>query len=278
MPAAAIVPPATKTPNRSIEARRSARAAKVERERLIVDCLNRGVAVAEIATRIGVTEKRTRALMREILAGRAPAEPEEFAAVQVARLNEALAAAYAAMSPDNLRAVALVVRIVGELDRYHGFDPAGRRASRNGREIDAMAEPQRPASGAESPSQTIEKAQNAPGNGTPGDGPQSPEAAEKVVSARSAPAEGAGRLAASAIVFSESAPQRLDKARSAPGSGAPAAPLLQSFLAASAKEPPTVLPASPAGLLHATAAPQTLDPRAFRRAHVRTLLNGVSAC
>jgi hypothetical protein len=67
-----------------------------------------------------------------------PAAPEELAAVQVARLHEALAAAYAAMSPDNPSAVALVVRIIRDLDRYHGFFPSRRLASRNKRKIDAM--------------------------------------------------------------------------------------------------------------------------------------------
>ena len=55
---------AAKPRNRSIEARRAARRAKFERERLIVDSLNRGVSVAEIAARIGVTEKRMRALVQ----------------------------------------------------------------------------------------------------------------------------------------------------------------------------------------------------------------------
>jgi hypothetical protein len=114
--------------DRSIAARRAARVAKYERERLIVDHLNRGVSVAEIAERFGVTEKRMRALVKEILARRMPEAPEEFAAVQISRLNEALMVAYSAMSPGNLKAVALVVRIVRELDRYHGFVPASRRA------------------------------------------------------------------------------------------------------------------------------------------------------
>ena len=47
--------------DRSIAARRAARRRKFERERLIVDCLNRGVSVAEIAQRVGVAEKRMRA-------------------------------------------------------------------------------------------------------------------------------------------------------------------------------------------------------------------------
>ncbi len=125
--------------NRSIEARRAARLATFERERLIVDSLNRGVSVAEIAARIGVTEKRMRALVTEILARRGPAAPEDFVALQVSRLNEALLAAYGAMSAENLRAVGLVVKIVRELDRYHGFAGAGRRARRDPRPVEAEA-------------------------------------------------------------------------------------------------------------------------------------------
>ena len=115
---------------RSIEARRVARQKKFERERVIVDSLNRGLPVAEIAERIGVTQKRMRALVRDILAHRMPEAPEDYAALQISRLNEALAVAYSAMSPQNLKAVALVVRIVRELDRYHGFVPAARPCRR----------------------------------------------------------------------------------------------------------------------------------------------------
>ena len=105
---------------------RVARLTKFKREQLIVDYLNRGVSVAEIAARIGVGEKRMRAVIRDIIARRQPHPPEEFVAIQVSRLNEALLVAYSAMSPENLRAVALVVRIVHDLDRYHGVASAGR--------------------------------------------------------------------------------------------------------------------------------------------------------
>ena len=54
---------------------RAARLAKFRREQLIVGYLNRGVSVAEIAARIGVGEKRTRAVIREILARRMPHPP-----------------------------------------------------------------------------------------------------------------------------------------------------------------------------------------------------------
>ena len=101
-------------------AARSQRLARFKREQLIVEYLNRGVSVAEIAARVGVGEKRMRAIIREILARRMPHPPEEFVAIQLSRLNEALLVAYSAMSPTNLKAVDQVVKIVRELDRYGG--------------------------------------------------------------------------------------------------------------------------------------------------------------
>ncbi len=72
--------------------------------------------------REGVTRRRMRAIVQEILSRPRPDEtPSEFATLQVVRLNEALRASYSAMSGGNLRAVDRVVRIVRELDRYHGF-------------------------------------------------------------------------------------------------------------------------------------------------------------
>ena len=56
-----------------------------------------------------------------------PQPPEEFVAIQVSRLNEALLVAYSAMSLTNLKAVDQVVKIVRELDRYHGFVASERR-------------------------------------------------------------------------------------------------------------------------------------------------------
>ena len=62
-------------------------------------------------------------MIREILDRRGPAAPRAFVATQIGRLNEALLVAFSAMgtSPAGLRAVDRVIRIVRELDRYHGF-------------------------------------------------------------------------------------------------------------------------------------------------------------
>jgi hypothetical protein len=99
---------------------RAVRLKRFEREQRIVEYLNRGVSVAEIATRIGVGKKRMRAIIRDILARRMPHPPMEFVAIQVSRLNEAILVAFSAMSPTNLKAVDQVVKIVRELDRYGG--------------------------------------------------------------------------------------------------------------------------------------------------------------
>ena len=115
------VEPARPRRDRSSAARRAARQKRAAREAGIISLLNRGVSVAEIADRNGVGERAMRKSLRKLLARRAPAPPAEFLALQVSRLNEALLVAYGAMSPMNLEAVDRVVKIVRELDRYHGF-------------------------------------------------------------------------------------------------------------------------------------------------------------
>jgi DNA-binding CsgD family transcriptional regulator len=110
--------------------RRAARREKAEREQRIVSLLNRGVSIPEIAAQQGVSIKRMRNLVREILAQRLPQPPAEFLALQVSRLNEALLITYSAMHTTaagaNFEAVDRVVKIVRELDRYHGFSAVPR--------------------------------------------------------------------------------------------------------------------------------------------------------
>jgi DNA-binding CsgD family transcriptional regulator len=116
------VEPAPSAPrrDRSPAARSAARQKRAAREARIVSLLNHGVSIAEIADRDGVGERAMRKSIRTLLARRA-APPAEFLALQVSRLNEALLVAYGAMSAVNIEAVDRVVKIVRELDRYHGF-------------------------------------------------------------------------------------------------------------------------------------------------------------
>ena len=121
-------PPPPVRRDRSVAARRAARFKKTEREGRIVDLLNRGVSVAEIAAREGLSTSRMRRLVQAVLAERMPQPPAEFVALQVGRLNEALLLSYSSMYNSargpNFDAVDRVVKIVRELDRCHGFSLA----------------------------------------------------------------------------------------------------------------------------------------------------------
>jgi hypothetical protein len=115
------------------------RAPTKPRERRIVNLLNAGVSVAEIAQSERVTERNMRATVRDILARRAPQPPAEFLAVQVSRLSEALLVSYSAMGGGNLEAVDRVVKIVRELDRYHGFAPVSQPARTEQERLEARS-------------------------------------------------------------------------------------------------------------------------------------------
>jgi transposase-like protein len=207
--------PSPEARDRSIEAKRSARLKKFERESLVIDHLNRGVSVAEIAMRLDVTEKRTRAIIREALAAHLPGPPEEFVALQISRLNEALLVASSAMSGQNLKAVALVVKIVRELDRYHGFFSAQRRSLRDPRPL-ALSEEE-----AEKPlallvdgpgmaPQETEKVQSAPEND------RIPNSSDEASVSLADPAQARRGPAAPQADRPEKAPQALEKAQFAP--------------------------------------------------------------
>jgi hypothetical protein len=114
---------------------RKARLKRDAREKWVIDKLNRGMSVTELAARQGVTLRRMQILVREILATRATSPPAEYLALQVNRLNEAMIVAYGSMAGGSLKAVAQVVRIVGEMDRYHGLFPRRARATGNRRRL-----------------------------------------------------------------------------------------------------------------------------------------------
>ena len=219
-----VVEPISPARNRSTEARRAARQARAKRERRILDLLNRGFSVVEIAGREGVTEKRMRALVRAILARRMPEPPAEYVALQVSRLNEALLVAYSAMSGANLGAVDRVVKIVRELDRYHGLTAAGQGVVVSRLEAqDRLAHAAPQADRLEMAPQAIEKAQSAPGDGLTPEAslPQEPSPVRDEASAcfLETPMEASPELDAPQADRPETAPQALEKAQSAPGNG-----------------------------------------------------------
>ncbi len=110
-------PPQPQRPPRRARIRR----ATAERRLRIVERLTAGLSVAEIAGAEAVTARRVRQLVAETLAEHAVDTPAGFVPLQICRLGAAMQVAYAKMMTGDLQALDRVVKIVRELDRYHGF-------------------------------------------------------------------------------------------------------------------------------------------------------------
>jgi hypothetical protein len=106
-------------------ARRSAaRRAAAERKLRILERLTAGVSVGHIAYVEDITVRRVRQIVAEMLAKREVDPPAGFVQLQIARLSDAMVVAHTRMMEGDLRAMDRVIRLVGELDRYHGFERA----------------------------------------------------------------------------------------------------------------------------------------------------------
>ena len=131
--------------DRSHAARQAAKLKKTERQTRIIGLLNRGVSIAEIAEREGVSLNRMRKVVSAILAARAPGPPAEYLALQLGRLNEAMIISYSAMyNPEtgaNFKAIDSVAKLIREMDRYHGFAPASLRPTPDPARLSAPCEP-----------------------------------------------------------------------------------------------------------------------------------------
>ena len=112
---------------RSRRRRLEARETKAVRDVRLFNLLKSGVPIAEIALQEGLSVRRAREVVQEILERREVDPPAGFAQLQIGRLSDAMMVAHAAMMEGNMHALDRVLRIVGELDRRHGFAgaPAG---------------------------------------------------------------------------------------------------------------------------------------------------------
>jgi len=97
------------------------RQAKAARNVKFFNLLKAGVPVAEIALQEGFSVRRAREIVREMLERREVDPPVGFVQLQIGRLGDAMMVAHAAMMEGNMHALDRVLRIVGHLDRYHGF-------------------------------------------------------------------------------------------------------------------------------------------------------------
>jgi hypothetical protein len=65
-----------------------------------------------------------RQIVAEMLASREVDPPAGFVQLQIARLGDAMLVAHTMMMEGDLRAMDRLIRLTGELDRYHGFGRA----------------------------------------------------------------------------------------------------------------------------------------------------------
>ena len=110
-------------PERS-KRRRATKREMAKRDLRLVEKLAAGATIEEIAANEGISPKWARERKAAVLAERTIDPPHEFIKLQIRRLSEAMLVSYSAMSLGDLKAVDKVIKVVRELDRYHGFGPA----------------------------------------------------------------------------------------------------------------------------------------------------------
>ncbi len=89
-----------------------------------------GAGVEEISTAERLTRTRTEAILREALRSRWIAPAEEFARLQITRLERMIAKLVDPIQKGDLEAIDRALKIVDRLDRYHGFSKAKRLPER----------------------------------------------------------------------------------------------------------------------------------------------------
>ena len=94
----------------------------------VMEGLTSGLSVPHIAKATNRTTRRVRQIIADMLERRELDPAAGFAQLQIARLNNAMAVAHSMMMNGDLAALDRVVKVAGELDRYHGFFP-GRTAA-----------------------------------------------------------------------------------------------------------------------------------------------------
>ncbi len=72
----------------------------------------------------GLSPRRAREIIQETLDRREIDPPAGFVQLQIGRLSDAMMVAHSKMMEGNMQALDRLLRIVGELNRYHGFGRA----------------------------------------------------------------------------------------------------------------------------------------------------------
>jgi hypothetical protein len=103
--------------------RRATKRELAMRDLRFIEKLAAGATIEETAASEGISIKWARERKAALLASRVIDTPHEFIKLQIRRLSEAMLVSYSAMSLGDLNAVNKVIKVVRELERYHGFAP-----------------------------------------------------------------------------------------------------------------------------------------------------------
>ena len=94
---------------------------RVPRAQRVLASLIAGAGVDEIGATERLTRKRTESILREELRNRWVAPAEDFARLQIARLEQMILKLLDRLQNGDLKAIDRALKIVDRLDRYHGF-------------------------------------------------------------------------------------------------------------------------------------------------------------
>jgi hypothetical protein len=94
---------------------------RVTRAQRVLASLIAGAGVDEIGATERLTRKRTESILREELRNRWVAPAEDFARLQIARLEQMILKLLDRLQNGDLKAIDRALKIVDRLDRYHGF-------------------------------------------------------------------------------------------------------------------------------------------------------------
>ncbi len=93
-----------------------------------------GAGVDEIGAAERLTRKRTEGILRQELRNRWIAPADDFAKLQIARLEQMILKLLERLQNGDLKAIDRALKIVDRLDRYHGFTKATRIPEQYGEE------------------------------------------------------------------------------------------------------------------------------------------------
>ena len=115
--------PALKPSLRSLQvaATRERREQKALRRKTVFELIASGYSYDQVATKLDLSVAAVRREVDRALAARDIDPPQRYVGLQLARLNKALLVVDLAMEDGDLRSISALIKVMGELDRYHGL-------------------------------------------------------------------------------------------------------------------------------------------------------------